>query len=141
MARNGQWERVEPYLWARKHQTQTGEWTRRFYVRFRDWKKVRRSFPVGTDLRIARSKKKLLLGENERGVDFDKEKAERMTFNQWADRYLELAAGKRTIKDDISLLKFLRAEFGPLPLEEITYARIKGFALKLRQTPGKIHSD
>ena len=39
MAQNGQWERIEPYLWARKHQTKTGEWTRRFYVRFRDWKK------------------------------------------------------------------------------------------------------
>ena len=45
---------------------------------------------------------------------------ERMTFDRWADRYLELAAGKRTIKDDISLLKFLRAEFGPQLLDDIT---------------------
>jgi len=39
------------------------------------------SFPAGTDLRGARSKKKLLLGENERRVDFDKGKVERLTFN------------------------------------------------------------
>ncbi|MGH7961570.1 MAG: tyrosine-type recombinase/integrase [Candidatus Binatia bacterium] len=39
------------------------------------------------------------------------------------------------------MLKFLRAEFGPLPLEEISYARIEEFALKLKNTPGKQHSD
>jgi hypothetical protein len=35
-------------------------------VRFKDWKGASRSFPAGTDLRAARSKKKILLGENER---------------------------------------------------------------------------
>ena len=113
MAQNGQWERVEPHLYRLKHQTPQGEWTTRYYVRFKDWKGASRSFPAGTDLRAARSKKKLLLGENERRVDFDAEKRpQRMTFNRWADRYLELAAGKRTLKDDIFLLGFLRAEFG-----------------------------
>jgi integrase len=140
-SRKTTWERVEPYLWARKHETQTGEWTRRFYVRFRDWKGMRRSFPAGTDLRTARRKKTLLLGENERRVDFDKGKMERLTFNQWADRYLELAAGKRTLDRDKQLLKVLRAEFGSLPLEEITYARIKEFALRLTQTPVSQHPD
>src|SRR5712692_693864 len=81
MARNGQWERVEPHLYRLKHQTPEGEWTTRYYVRFQDWKGVNRSFPAGTDLRGARSKKKLLLGENERRVDFDKGKVERLTFN------------------------------------------------------------
>lgn len=83
----------------------------------------------------------MLLGENERRVDFDKGKVERLTFNRWADRYLELAAEKRTLKDDIFMLKVLRAEFGSLPLEEITYARIETFALKLRQTPIRQHPD
>jgi integrase len=140
MARNGTWERVEPHLYRLKHQTPQGEWTTRYYVRFQDWKGINRSFPAGTDLRGARSKKKLLLGENERRVDFDKGKVERMTFDQWADHYVKLAAGKRTFKDDVLLLKVLRAEFGPLPLEEIAYARIKEFALKLRQTPIKHHN-
>jgi len=135
MARNGQWERVEPHLYRLKHQTPEGEWTTRYYVRFQDWKGVNRSFPAGTDLRGARSKKKLLLGENERRVDFDKGKVERLTFHRWADRYVDLAAGKRTLDRDVQLLKVLRAEFGSLPLEEITYARIKEFALRLKQTP------
>jgi integrase len=137
MAQNGTWERVEPHLYRLKHQTPTGEWTTRFYVRFQDWKGVSRSFPAGTDLRGARSKKKLLLGENERRVDFDKGKVERLIFNRWADRYLELVAGKRTLQDDIFMLKVLRAEFGSLPLEEISYSKIKAFALKLRQMPVK----
>jgi hypothetical protein len=94
------------------HGTKTGEWTRRFYVRFRDWKKKLRSFSAGTDLRAARSKKKRILGENEQGVDFDKGKVERFTFNLWADRYLELTATKRTAKDDRLLVKVLRPEFG-----------------------------
>ena len=82
MARNGTWERVEPHLYRLKHQTPTGEWTTRFYVRFRDWKGVHRKFPAGTELRAARGKKKLLLGENERRVDFDKGKAQGVTFAQ-----------------------------------------------------------
>jgi len=141
MARNGTWERIEPHLYRLKHQTPTGEWTTRYYVRFQDWKGVNRSVPAGTDLRGARSKKKLLLGENERRIDFDKGKVERLTFNKWADRYLELAAEKRTLQDDIFMLKVLRTEFGPLPLEEITYTKIKAFALKLRQMPVRQDSD
>jgi hypothetical protein len=125
MARNGHWERVESHLYRLKHQTPTGEWTTRYYVRFQDWKGVNRSIPAGTDLRGARSKKKLLLGENERRIDCDKGKVERLTFNKWADRYLELAAEKRTLQDDIFILKVLRTEFGLLPLEEITYTKIK----------------
>lgn len=39
------------------------------------------------------------------------------------------------------MLKVLRAGFGTLPLEDITYARVKEFALKLRQMPSKIHTD
>lgn len=35
----------------------------------------------------------------------------------------------------------LRVEFGPLPLEEITYTRIKEFALQLKQTPVSQHPD
>jgi integrase len=64
-----------------------------------------------------------------------------LTFNRWADRYLELAAEKRTPRDDIFMLKVLRAEFGSLPLEEITYAKIKVFALKLRQIPVRQDAD
>ena len=141
MARNGQWERIESQLYRLKHETPIGEWTTRYYVRFKDWKGVARSFPAGTDLRGARSKKKILLGENERRVDFDKGKVQRLTFNQWADRYVELASGKKSFARDLQLLKTLRAEFGALPLEDVSYAKIKAFALRLRQQPVPQHPD
>jgi len=50
MARNGQWERVEPHLYRLKHQTPEGEWTTRYYVRFQDWKGVNRKVAAGSDL-------------------------------------------------------------------------------------------
>jgi hypothetical protein len=59
---SNQWERVEQHLYRLKHQPPTGEWTIRCYVRFKDWKGVSRSFPAGTHLRGARSRKKILLG-------------------------------------------------------------------------------
>jgi hypothetical protein len=55
----------------------------------------------GTDLRGARSKKKLLLGENERRADFDKGRVKRLTFNQWADQYVKLASGKKSFSRDL----------------------------------------
>ena len=136
-----QWELIEPYLWVRKTATQTGEWTRRFYVRFKDWKGVNRKFPAGMELRAARSKKKIVLGENERRVDFDKGKVKRLTFNQWADRYVTLASGKKSFARDLQLLAILRKEFGTMALEDISYATIKAFALRLRQQPVHQHPD
>lgn len=141
MKQNEKWERIEPHLYRLKHQSSTGEWTTRFYVRFKDWKGVNRRFPAGTDLKGARRKKKILLGENEGRIDFDKGKVKRLTFNQWADRYLDLVAEKRTLNDDKLMLKALRAEFGFLPLEEISYAKTKTFALKLRQMPLRQNTD
>ena len=50
MARNEEWERVEPYLYRRKYQTPQGEWTTRYFVRFQDWKGVNRKVAAGSDL-------------------------------------------------------------------------------------------
>src|SRR5262249_17353642 len=141
MAANEQWELIEPYLWERNKQTQTGEWTRRFYVRFKDWKGIPRKFTAGLTLKDARSKKRLVLGDNERRVDFDKGRVKRLTFNQWADQYVTLACGKKSFARDLQLLKVLREEFGSMPLEDLSYTRIKTFALRLRQQPVPQHPD
>jgi hypothetical protein len=61
MARNEDWERIEPYLYRRKYQTPTGGWTIRYFVRFQDWKGINRKVAVGTDLRAARQKLRALL--------------------------------------------------------------------------------
>jgi hypothetical protein len=66
-------------------------------VRFQDWKGVNRRFPAGTDLRGARSKKKLLLGENERRVDFDKGKARAITLSRWGEIYLTTTPERKSL--------------------------------------------
>ncbi len=129
MARNGQWERVEPQLYRLKHQTPTGEWTTRFYVRFQDWKGISRKFPAGTDLRGARTKKKILLGENERRVDFDKEKTQNMTLARWGEIYLTTyAREKKSVADDVRHVQHLcRVIGGNLLLSQLTRAHTEQF--------------
>ena len=50
-------KRIEKHLYERRYQTATGEWSRTFYVRFKDWKGVRRVFPAGSNLKTARAKR------------------------------------------------------------------------------------
>src|SRR5437870_4413455 len=120
--------RVEPHLYRLKHQNPQGEWTTRYYVRFQDWKGVKRNFPAGTALKGARSKKKRLLGDNERGVDFDKAKVQGMTFAKWADTYLEeYAHKKRSYVEDQRHVQVLAAFFGTLLLSQITPAKVEEF--------------
>ena len=63
MARD-EWVQVEQHLIKRLRQTPTGEWTKRYYVRFKDWKGVQRSFPAGPTLDGARDVKRIKLGDN-----------------------------------------------------------------------------
>lgn len=137
MARNGQWERVESQLYRLKHQTPVGEWTTRYYVRFQDWKGIHRKFPAGTDLKGARTKKKIVLGENERRVDFDRQKTQGTTFTTWAKAYLErFAQGKRSYKEDVRHVQVLSDFFGPLLLSHVTRIKVEEFKQlrKNRQT-------
>jgi integrase len=129
MARNGQWERVEPQLYRLKHETPTGEWTTRYYVRFQDWKGVNRSVPAGSDLRGARTKKKILLGENARRTDFDKEKTRNMTLARWGELYLSTyAKEKKSVEDDARHIQHLcRILGGNLLLAQITRAHTEQF--------------
>jgi hypothetical protein len=108
MAKNGTWERVESQLYRLKHPTSTGEWTTRYYVRFKDWKGINRKFPAGTDLRGARTKKKILLGENARRTDFDKDKTQNITLAQWGEVYLTtFAKEKKSVADDACHIQHL----------------------------------
>jgi integrase len=135
MARNEEWERVEPYLYRRKYQTPAGEWTTRYFVRFQDWKGVNRKFPVGTELKAARSKKKLLLGENERRVDFDKGKVKEITLSRWGEMYLTTyAREKKSLSDDARHIQHLcRILGGNLLLSQITRAHVEQFK-QIRKT-------
>jgi site-specific recombinase XerC len=94
-------------------------------------------FPAGTDLKGARTKKKILLGENERRVDFDSQKTQGITFAKWTETYLErFAKGKRSYREDARHAQVLSSFFGPLFLSNITRAKVEEFKQfrKNRQT-------
>lgn len=50
-------KRIEKHLYERKYQTATGEWSRSYYIRLKDWKGVRRVWPAGDTLKTARAKR------------------------------------------------------------------------------------
>lgn len=48
---------------------------------------------------------------------------------------------KKSFARDLQLLKVLREEFDAMAIEDISYATIKAFALRLRQQPVHQHPD
>src|SRR5262245_20860850 len=112
--------RIEKHLYERRYQTATGEWSRAFYVRLKDWKGVRRVWPAGNNLKTARAKRAEYEHRNALREDFDKDKVQRMTFARWADIYLEkYAAAKRSYKRDKLSCRNLTGFFGPFLLPQI----------------------
>ena len=49
---NASFECIEKHLYRRRYQTAGGEWSTLYYAIFTDWKKKRRAFPLGSDLKI-----------------------------------------------------------------------------------------
>jgi integrase len=75
----------------------------------------------------ARQKLRALLGDSVRGVDFDKGKVERLTFARWAERFLDLKKHRKSVSRYRTALTYLSPVFGPLPLEQITRARVEEY--------------
>jgi integrase len=97
-------------------------------VRFQDWKKRQRKVPAGSDLRAARQKLRAVLGDNARGVDFDKDKVQGMTFARWSQIYLErYAKTKRSRREDERHIRVLSEFFGTLLLSQITRTKVEEF--------------
>lgn len=131
------WERVEPYLYRVTRPVCATEWSVSYYVKFQDWKGVMRTVPAGKNLKAARKKKELLLADNLREVDFDKDKVKGMTFAQWGKIYLErYASKKRSSREDARHVQTLSGFFGNLLLSQITRAKVEEFKKirKERQT-------
>jgi hypothetical protein len=71
---------------------------------------------------------KVVLGENERRVDFDKDKVQDLTFAKWAEIYLErYGKVKRSSREDERHVKVLAEFFGPLPLQQIPRTKVEEF--------------
>jgi hypothetical protein len=114
---------IEKHLYERRYQTATGDWSRVYYVRLKDWKGVRRVFPAGNNLKTARAKRAEYEHRNALREDFDKEKVKGMTFARWGQMYLErYARGKRQRSqiDNQRYVVLLSEYFGHLLLSQIT---------------------
>src|SRR5262249_25000586 len=119
-------ELVEKYLYRREYETSTGEYSVLYYGNFVDWKKVRRRFPLGDSLEVARDRHGELRNLNGRRFDFDAEKAEQkksrikeMTLGEWLDKFLDLykkrpANTQRSVRTSFNHLKRLLGEKTPL---------------------------
>jgi len=117
---------IEKHLYERRYQTATGEWSRIYYVRLKDWKGVRRVWPAGNNLKTARAKRAEYEHRNALREDFDKDKVQGMTFARWAEIYLErYAKDKRSVDEDRRHVGVLSEFFGNLLLSQITKTKVE----------------
>ena len=110
-------KRIEKHLYERKHQTATGNWSRIFYIRLKDWKGVRRVWPAGNTLKTAREKRAEYEHRNALKEDFDKDKVQGITLAKWGDVYLTMyATEKKALDDDARHIRHLCRIIGGLLL-------------------------
>jgi integrase len=120
--------RIEKHLYERRYQTTTGEWSRAYYMRLKDWKGVRRVWPAGNNLKTARAKRAEYEHRNALKEDFDQDKVQGLTFVRWAAIYLErYAKDKRSVDEDRRHIRVLSEFLGNLLLSQITKAKVEEF--------------
>src|SRR5215471_17746942 len=122
-------KRIEKHLYERRYQTTTGEWSRAYYIRLKDWKGVRRVWPAGNNLKTARAKRAEYEHRNALREDFDKDKVQGMTLARWGEVYLAIyAKEKKSIVDDIRHVQHLCRILGSdLLLSQLTRAHAEQF--------------
>jgi integrase len=120
---------LPPNLSVRQYQTADGRTRVIYRIRFTDWKGVRRSFPAGDQLQIAKDRRNEILGLNVRRHDFDQGQAQQQGVRlvAWSGRWLRLKQGKRSLaKDRISVAR-LTAFFGDCRLDAISTGRTEEY--------------
>jgi len=115
---------IARHLYKRQYQTDNGDWSTLYYGIFVDWKRKRRKFPLGSDLKTAKGELKVLEARNIRKEDFDKDKEiERVgiTLSKWAEQYFKdkVNPNKRSVERERRSLKKLEPYFGGLTLQGI----------------------
>ena len=124
-------ECVEKHLYRRQYQTAGGDWSTLYNVIFMDWKKKRRTFPVGSDLKTARNECKVLEARNIRKEDFDikvqSEPAERLTIARYLPVFLQTKIGTKSYAFWKSCAYHLERLLGSIPLDEITRSRMSEY--------------
>jgi integrase len=137
-----EFEKVERHLYRRRYETACGDWREAFYVRFVDWKKVRRTFPAGDNLDDARDELGRLHTLNKGRHDWDKEKQEReqakakaeaKTLAEWLDEYLKLMKDTPSHPTKKAQSAHLKRILGHLPLAEVTKVKILEYKQRRKQ--------
>ena len=119
-------KRIARHLYKRQYPTSTGEWSTLYYGIFKDWKKKRRTFPLGFDLKTAKEQLSVLEADNVKKKDFDQEKIEQekaktqgMTLGEWLDRYLELSKHMSSWETKKAQCAHLKRLMGSLLLSKV----------------------
>ncbi len=135
-------KRIAPRLYKRQYQAANGEWTTLHYGIFVDWKRKRRRFPLGSDLKTAREELKVYEARNVRREDFDKDReqvkeAKGITVSQWAAIYFKEKTDpeKRSVEHERGLFKNLEPVFGHVPLSEINRGKLRQYRTMRLQQP------
>ena len=123
-------ECIEKHLYRRQYQTAGGDWSPLYYVIFTDWKKKRRTFPVGSDLKTAREELRVYQARNIRKEDFDNDKSRGLTLFSWIDKFLQVKASKRSLKKDKVSAERIKGFFGDRSLDSILTSEIEAYKQK-----------
>jgi integrase len=123
-------EKIESNLYRCQYQKAGGDWSTRYYGIFTDWRKSRRKIPLGDNLKHARRKLDMIMGENAVKKDFDAAKvAPGMTIAKWADCYLNLeeVKAKRSLSRERELVATLKRLLGSVLLTDLKREHLFGY--------------
>jgi integrase len=124
------------HLTVQHYTTRRGVSRTLYYIRFKDWRGIRRKFPAGDDLTIAKQLRDRLLGQNALGYDFDQDRRQGMTLGVWFERFLALKQHKRSHEKDRCSARTLLAFFGPsLFLRALSTTQIEAYKQTRLQQP------
>jgi len=130
------------HLYKRQYLTEKGDWSTLYYGIFVDWKGKRRYFPLGSELRPAKERLRILEADNVKRKDFDIEREERrravtagMTLTEWLDRYLELVKHMPSWETKKAQCAHLKRLLGSLSLPDINRVRIMEYKSRRLSEP------
>jgi len=143
-AKNGiaSFKREAKHLFKRQYPTSSGDWSTLYYGIFKDWKRVLRKFPLGSDLKTAKDQLQVLEADNVKKKDFDLEKIELakaktrgMTLTEWLHRYLELTKHTPSWETKNSQCAHLIRLMGSLSLSQVNRVRIMEYKQRRLSEP------
>lgn len=120
-------------MYSRQYKTRGGYKRTLYYIQFTDWKKLRRTFPLGEDFNTAREKRDHYMTLNAKRLDFDTAIRAGLLFKEWAELYpkQEGVKDRRSLPTQLTIVKLhLAPYFGNIFLTELTRTQLVGYVQK-----------